>query len=111
MVYTAQDLDAISLGKGAEIHALLDRYLAGEFKEGQQEHPSFAFARFAEALQELGIGYGSETATNTQVALHLDYVNMGDTYALTLCRLGWRVFLSSFGDAVEKLEAQGIEFE
>lgn len=54
-------------------------------------------------LSAIGLGYGGESA-RMENGEYLDFLNMGDTYAKTLCffRGGYR--LCSWGDIVEQYD-------
>lgn len=72
---------------------------------GQHSDPSLVETKL-EAADELLEGFGVECAGEVDMrdGPPLEYVNMGDTYDLTLCRFNgsWRV--CSMGDIVERHE-------
>lgn len=61
-----------------------------------------------EAANELLGGYGVEAVEGEDGNVLFTYVNMGDTYVLTLVRHGGRYLVTSWGDLVERLERRGV---
>jgi hypothetical protein len=61
-----------------------------------------------EAANELLGGYGVEAVESADGGVLFTYVNMGDTYTLTLVRHAGRYLVASWGDLVERLERRGV---
>lgn len=68
-----------------------------------QNRPSLHEMKMSAAndiLEGFGVEYASEV--DMREGPPLEYVNQGDTYALTLCRFNYRYLVSSWGDIVER---------
>lgn len=60
------------------------------------------------AANELLGGHGAEAVFSDGATWPwLEYVNMGDAYTTTLCRVDGRYIVSSWGDEVERRECNG----
>ena len=77
---------------------------AGAARERECYHPPQTWDIRMECLNEIGGFYGVEgfDVTVRGERVGVEYLNAGDTYATTLCRIGGRYRVSSWGDIAEK---------
>lgn len=59
----------------------------------------------ARSLSATSIGYGVEYIRHDLTDRSLSYVNLGDTYATTICKAGGRYVLGSWGEWYERQDA------
>ena len=87
------------------------RYRYGIHRHGEHAHCHYSFAVRA-ALEDTErrftdtgtFGVEGDCAANGDDHITIDYLNSGDTYALTICFWHGRFIVSSWGDLVEFAE-------
>ena len=76
--------------------------------EHQHHHRSFAVAAALKDAEKVYIDLGTfgeegDTAQNGEGHITIQYLNTGDSYALTVCYWRGRFVVSSWGDIVERV--------
>ena len=90
----------------AEYNRIIDQY---------PNSPQAATSRGMKQADKILNGFGIEGFASNDSYISpdygLDYVNLGDTYDLTVCHDGNRFFIGSWGDWLERMERKGARFD